>query len=83
MIRQLTILSLAILFQVSCTGDIDIETVPPDLIMPPVSNESPAPGKRVRQFNEDYEGSDVYHLLYLPTDWEKRVNKIRKVTLVI
>jgi hypothetical protein len=73
MIRQLNILSVAILLQVSCRGDIDIETVPPDLITPPVSNESPAPGKRVRQFNEDYEGSNVYHLLYLPTDWEKGI----------
>ena len=83
MIRQLTILSVAILLQASCTGDIDIETVPTDLITPPVSNESPTPGKRGRQFNEDYEGSDVYHLLYLPPDREKRVNKILKVTLVI
>jgi hypothetical protein len=71
MIKQLAILSVAILLQVTCVGDIDIETVPPDLITPQASNESPAPGKRVRQFNENYEGSGVYHLLYLPTDWEK------------
>lgn len=71
MIRALTILSIAILLYTSCKRDIDIETVPPDLITPQASNESPAPGKRVRQVNEDYEGSSVYHLLYLPTDWEE------------
>jgi len=71
MIRQLTIFSIAILLHVSCGGEVDIENVLPDLITPQASNASPAPGKRVRQFNEDYEGSDVYHLLYLPTDWVK------------
>lgn len=71
MIRQLTILSIAILLYASCGGEVDVENVLPDLITPLASNASPAPGKRVRQFNEDYEGSDVYHLLYLPTDWEK------------
>ena len=71
MLRQLTILSIAILINTSRVGDLDIEAAPPDLITPPASNESPSPGKRVRQVNEDYEGSSVYHLLYLPTDWEK------------
>jgi hypothetical protein len=71
MIRQLTIFSFAVMLHISCMGDIDIETVQPDLITPLATSESPAPGRRVRQFNEDYEGSKVYHLLYLPTDWEK------------
>lgn len=30
----------------------------------------PAPGKRVRQTAPEYEGTKVYHALYLPTDWE-------------
>jgi len=71
MIRALTILSIAILLYTSCKRGIDIETLPPDLNTPPASKESPAPGKRVRQVNQDYEGSGVYHLLYLPTDWEE------------
>ena len=71
MIRQLTILSIAVLLHISCMGDIDIETIQPDLITPLATIESPAPGRRVRQFNEDYKGSEVYHLQYLPTDWVK------------
>lgn len=49
----------------------DIESVPMDLVTPPATNDMPSPGKRVRQFNEGYAGSEVYHLLYLPTDWKK------------
>jgi hypothetical protein len=30
----------------------------------------PGPGKRVRQVAPEYEGTDVYHALYLPVDWE-------------
>lgn len=41
-----------------------------DLVVPPVIDELPAAGKRVRQVNSDYAGTDVYHLLYLPTDWQ-------------
>jgi hypothetical protein len=49
----------------------NIENVPQDLITPSVTNDPPAPGKRVRQVNRDYAGSDVYHVLYLPADWQK------------
>jgi hypothetical protein len=47
----------------------DIERVRPDLITPAASDGAPGPGKRVRQINENYSGTEVYHLLYLPTDW--------------
>ena len=43
----------------------------PDLAAPEARDGLPGPGKRVRQSHPDYEGSGVYHLLYLPTDWEK------------
>lgn len=49
----------------------NIELVPQDLTTPPVTNDTPAPGKRVRQVNKNYAGSDVYHALYLPTDWKQ------------
>lgn len=49
----------------------DIEKVPPDLSVPAATDGAPSPGKRVRQFNKEYEGSGVYHLLYLPTDWKE------------
>ena len=45
--------------------------VEPDLITPKMTDGDPAPGKRVRQFNEDYMGTGVFHVLYLPTNWEK------------
>ena len=57
---------------VSCATAMDIESVRPDLTTPSVTNGSPAPGKRVRQFNQKYEGTKVYHALYLPTDWAKK-----------
>ncbi len=44
---------------------------PKDLVTPVMTEESPAPGKRVRQVAPEYEGTEVYHTLYLPTDWQK------------
>jgi|GEM_PF-85136 len=43
----------------------------PDLVTPAMTDDKPAGGKRVRQVAKEYEGTDVYHTLYLPTDWEK------------
>lgn len=42
-----------------------------DLVTPKMTEDAPAAGKRVRQTALDYKGTDVYHTLYLPTDWEK------------
>ena len=42
-----------------------------DLATPPMTDDAPAPGKRVRQVAPGYEGTDVYHALYLPTDWRE------------
>ena len=41
-----------------------------DLVTPVMSNDEPAAGKRVRQVAPEYEGTEVYHSLYLPTDWK-------------
>jgi len=35
-----------------------------------MSQDAPGPGKRVRQVAPEYEGTEVYHALYLPVDWE-------------
>jgi hypothetical protein len=48
-----------------------LERIPPDLVPPPVVDGLPAPGKRVRQFHDEYVGSGVYHTVYLPEDWVK------------
>jgi len=34
-----------------------------------MTDEEPAAGKRVRQIAPEYEGTEVYHSLYLPTEW--------------
>lgn len=43
--------------------------IQPDLVVPEAVDELPAAGKRVAQQLERYVGTDVHHLLYLPTDW--------------
>lgn len=35
-----------------------------------MTDEAPAPGKRVRQVAPEYRGTEVHHALYLPTDWQ-------------
>lgn len=49
----------------------DINSVPFDLTVPAISEEAPTAGKRTKQRLEDYEDSEVYHVLYLPSNWEK------------
>ena len=41
-----------------------------DLVTPEMTELEPAPGRRVRQVAPEYKGTDVYHTLYLPTDWK-------------
>jgi len=48
----------------------DIDGLPPDLKTPAITDGKPAPGKRARQFLKEYEGTGVFHALYLPTDWQ-------------
>jgi hypothetical protein len=49
----------------------DIRSVTQDLHVPSISHETPAPGKRVKLHLEGREGTDLYHLLYLPADWKE------------
>jgi len=42
-----------------------------DLVTPKMTEELPSAGKRVRQVAPEYQGTKVYHALYLPTGWEK------------
>ena len=39
------------------------------LAMPPVLDEAPAAGRRVKVVPPEYAGTNVYYTLYLPTDW--------------
>lgn len=46
----------------------DIRSVEPDLQIPAISTQVAA-GKRFKEFLPDYSETDVYHVVYLPTDW--------------
>jgi hypothetical protein len=48
----------------------DISTVAPDLVVPAMTTEAPAAGKRVRFVTPGWESTEVYGALYLPTDWK-------------
>ena len=43
----------------------------PDLTVPATEEGVPAPGKRVKVVAEKYRGTDVHHVLYLPTGWKR------------
>jgi hypothetical protein len=49
----------------------NLNTLPADLETPKMIEGEPAAGKRVRRTLAGYEGTQVYHALYLPTDWER------------
>lgn len=51
-----------------------ITTWSEDLITPVMTDDAPAAGKRVRQVAPEYQGTKVYHSLYLPTDWKTSGN---------
>ena len=40
-----------------------------DLVTPEMTLQEPAPGRRVRQIAPEYEGTGVYHAIYLPANW--------------
>jgi hypothetical protein len=48
---------------------LDISAVPEDLVVPAMTIEAPAAGKRVRATTPNWEATEVYHALYLPPDW--------------
>lgn len=48
----------------------DISSVPEDLKVPAVTQAAPAPGLRVPQTTEGWQGAEVHHLLSLPADWK-------------
>lgn len=48
----------------------DIRPVETDLTVPAMTCEKPAAGRRVKLTLEAFRGTEVYHALYLPTDWQ-------------
>jgi len=48
---------------------LNVHSLPADLVTPPVLNARPSPGNRVRVTTPGWEGTSVYHALYLPQGW--------------
>ncbi len=48
----------------------DIRSIAPDLVTPKMIPGDAAPGQRVKQTASGYQGTAVYHALYLPVDWQ-------------
>jgi len=48
----------------------DLRSVPADLTVPALTDGLPSAGKRVKHWLTEYKGTQVYHVLYLPTDWK-------------
>ena len=61
----------AILFVAVSRNADSVDQLPDDLVTPHMTDESPAPGRRVRQVAVEYRGTEVYHALYLPLDWQR------------
>ncbi len=49
----------------------NLHSIAADLETPKMADGEPAVGKRVKQVLSGFEGTQVYHVLYLPTDWER------------
>jgi len=71
MITKTTLMLLLNLTVGSFLLAMDLKKVAPDLVTPPVTNDSPAPGRRVKMLLPMYVGTDLYHALYLPVDWKR------------
>ena len=63
------LLTALLLFGFQCHARGDEKPAKNDLTTPVMTNEKPAAGRRVRQVAPEYQGTKVYHALYLPTDW--------------
>lgn len=48
----------------------DIRSVAADLVVPKMESGTAAPGKRVREVLPKWKDTDVYHTVYLPTDFD-------------
>ena len=64
---SITLTLFALLAFVLCSGE---PKAPGDLFSPVMVDGEPAAGVRVRQLAPEYAGTEVYHALYLPTNWK-------------
>ncbi|MBN8604597.1 MAG: hypothetical protein J0M26_26575, partial [Planctomycetes bacterium] len=50
--------------------DANLRDVPRDLTLPPLQAGEPSAGVRVKRTTTDFPSESVYHVLYLPSNWE-------------
>ena len=62
-LKLLCAAAIAWLPEACCLGQGDLQT-------PVMVDRNPAAGLRVRQVAPEYQGTQVYHALYLPSDWQ-------------
>jgi hypothetical protein len=48
-----------------------LREIPCDLVVPQMTSDAPAAGKRVKHQLPEFAGTELYHALYLPTNWER------------
>ena len=61
---------IVLLLLMIVVNNLDAVEKPVRLVTPKMTNEAPAAGKRVRQVAPEYKGTNVFHSLYLPSDWK-------------
>ena len=66
----LLLLGLVVALPLAKSDAPDIRTVKPDLTVPKLESGKAAPGSRVRETLPGYEKTKVYHVTYLPIDWQ-------------
>ena len=64
------LLSLTVALPLAKPDAPDIRTVKPDLTVPKLESGKAASGRRVREPLPGYEKTKVYHVTYLPIDWQ-------------
>ncbi|MDZ4851598.1 MAG: hypothetical protein SGI77_20100 [Pirellulaceae bacterium] len=52
-------------------AQVNIHETPSDLVVPLLSDGKPEAGKRVREKLVDHADWELYHVVYLPTDWKR------------
>lgn len=63
-------LAAVVLLACACLAGAEEKADSKDLVTPPMTEEEPGPGRRVRQVAPEYRGTEVHHALYLPVDWK-------------
>ena len=65
-----TVVAFAVTSSVVAEPPRDLRDIPRDLTVPQMTAGEPARGKRVKLLLPEFTGTELFHALYLPTNWE-------------